>query len=545
MSTMPHHFLDNHPKSFAKTIDENAYSSIVDLVRQSCEKFSDRPAFSSFGQVLSYDEIDRKSDYVAAYLQTDLGLTKGDRVALMSPNIMAFPVAMLGILKAGLIQVNVNPLYTARELTHQLNDADTDTIIIYGGVTDVLAEMVDQTSIKNIVIVNLGDTTNGRLPSPEVNEKFRNTITLNNVLERGKDLSFTRPSLDLSDLIFLQYTGGTTGLSKGAALTHGNLVANIMMYDAVAGEITLDGKEVVITALPLYHIFALMVNFLSYFKYGALNVLIANPRDMPSFVAELGKWKFSAISGVNTLYNGLLHTPGFADLDFDNLKAAWGGGAAIQRVVSDKWLEYTGQHIKEGYGLSETSPILTLNPLEIRHFTETVGLPMPSTEITLRDDKGDIVEDGEPGELWARGPQVMKGYWRNPEANAEVMTEDGFFKTGDVAILTEEGYYKIVDRIKDMVLVSGFNVYPTEIENVIAEMTDIIEVAVIGVPDDKTGESVKAFAVRSRDGLSGSEVQNYCRDNLAAYKVPKYVEFIDELPKSTVGKILRRELRDL
>jgi long-chain acyl-CoA synthetase len=422
---------------------------------------------------------------------------------------MAFPVAMLGILKAGLIQVNVNPLYTARELTHQLNDADTDTIIIYGGVTDVLAEMVDQTSIKNIVIVNLGDATNGRLPSPEVNEKYRDTITLNNVLERGKDLSFTKPNLKLSDLIFLQYTGGTTGLSKGAALTHGNLVANIIMYDAVAGEITLDGKEVVITALPLYHIFALMVNFLSYFKYGALNVLIANPRDMPGFVAELDKWKFSAISGVNTLYNGLLHTPGFAALDFDNLKAAWGGGAAIQRVVSDKWLEFTGQHIKEGYGLSETSPILTLNSLEIRHFTETVGLPMPSTEITLRDDRGNIVKDGEPGELWARGPPCLKGYWRNPEANAEVMTEDGFFKTGDVAILTEEGYYKIVDRIKDMVLVSGFNVYPTEIENVIAEMTDIVEVAVIGVPDDKTGESVKAFAVRSRDGLSGSEVQNY------------------------------------
>jgi long-chain acyl-CoA synthetase len=391
----------------------------------------------------------------------------------------------------------------------------------------------------------LGDATNGRLPSPKVNDRFKDTITLNDVLEQGATLSFKKPSVDLSDLIFLQYTGGTTGLSKGAALSHGNLVSNIMMYDAVAGEITLEGREIVITALPLYHIFALMVNFLAYFKYGALNVLIANPRDLQGFVTELGKWKFSAISGVNTLYNGLLHTPSFADLNFDNLKVAWGGGAAIQRVVSDKWLELTGQHIKEGYGLSETSPILTINPLGVRHFTETVGLPVPSTEITLRDTKGNEVLDGEPGELWARGPQVMNGYWRNPEANAEVMTEDGFFKTGDIAILTEEGYYKIVDRIKDMVLVSGFNVYPTEIENVIAEIPGIVEVAVIGVPNDKTGESVKAFVVRSIDGLSGQEVRDYCRDNLAAYKVPKHVEFIDELPKSTVGKILRRELRNL
>jgi len=543
MSTA-HHFLDNQPQSFAKTIDESTYSSIVDLIEQSFTKFADRPAFSSFGQVLTYAEIERKSGYFAAYLQSQLGLKKGDRVALMSPNIMAFPVVMLGILRAGLVQVNVNPLYTPRELTHQLNDADTDTIIIYGGVTDTLAEMIDQTSIKNVVIANLGDATNARLPSPEVNDRFKDTITLNDVLVEGANFRFTAPKITLSDLLFLQYTGGTTGLSKGAALSHGNLVSNIMMYDSIASGITEEGKEIVITALPLYHIFALMVNFFSYFKFGALNVLIANPRDMPGFVAELGKWKFSAISGVNTLYNGLLHTPGFADLDFDNLKAAWGGGAAIQRVVSDKWLELTGHHIKEGYGLSETSPILTLNPLGVRHFTDTVGLPMPSTEITLRDPAGNEVADGEPGELWARGPQVMKGYWRNPEANAEVMTEDDFFKTGDVAILTKEGYYKIVDRIKDMVLVSGFNVYPTEIENIIAEISGVVEVAVIGVPNEKTGESVKAFVVKSRDGLSGSEVKIYCHDNLAAYKVPKFVEFIDELPKSTVGKILRRELRN-
>ena len=545
MSADKHYFIKNVPLSFPEKIDEFAYSSLVDLVEQSFEKFSDKQAFSSFGQLQTYAEIDRKSRAVAAYLQKEIGLKKGDRVALMAPNIMAFPIAMLGIIRLGLIQVNVNPLYTDRELVHQLNDADTDTIFIYGGVTDTLADMIDQTSIKNVVVANLGDGTNARMPSPPANDRFLRTITLNDVLQKYKGQDFDRPDISTDDLLFLQYTGGTTGLSKGAALTHGNLVSNIMMYDAVAGGITKDGEEIVITALPLYHIFALMVNFFSYFKYGALNVMIANPRDMPGFVAELGKWKFSAISGVNTLYNGLLHTPGFAELDFDNLKAAWGGGAAIQRVVSDKWMELTGQHIKEGYGLSETSPILTLNPLGLRHFTETVGLPMPSTDITLRDPSGKEVSQGDAGELWARGPQVMKGYWRNDEANADVMTKDGFFKTGDVAILTDEGYYKIVDRIKDMVLVSGFNVYPTEIENVIAEISGVVEVAVIGVPDSKTGESVKAFAVRSRDGLSGSEVQNYCRDNLAAYKVPKYVEFIDELPKSTVGKILRRELRDL
>jgi len=468
---------------WASEIDANSYTSVVDIFQQSVQKFAQRPAFSNFGQILSYAEVERKSLAVAAYLQHQMGLQKGDRVALMLPNITAFPVVMFGIMRAGLVQVNVNPLYTARELKHQLNDADCQTIVVFSGVSDTLAEVLDDTDIKQVIVAHVGDATNGRLPSPPVNPRFCHCVSVAQVLEQGIDMPFTAPSIGHDDLIYLQYTGGTTGLSKGAALSHGNLVANILMYEAVASQVTEEGKEVIITALPLYHIFVLMVNCLSYFKFGGLNVLITNPRDMPGFVAELARWDFTAISGVNTLYNGL---PGFAELDFNHLKVAWGGGAAIQRVVSDKWLKLTGQHIKEGYGLSETSPVLTLNPLQEKRFTETVGKVMPSTELSLRDDDGQVVAPGEAGEIWARGPQVMRGYWRNDAANAEAMTSDGFFKTGDVAIYTEEGYYKIVDRKKDMVIVSGFNVYPTEVENVIAELESVIEAAVIGEADSTT-----------------------------------------------------------
>ena len=539
------HFLTPSDAPWASEIDPSQYTSVVDIFAQSVEKFAARPAFANFGQVISYAEVDRKSLAVAAYLQNQLGLKKGDRVALMLPNITAFPVVMFGILRAGLVQVNVNPMYTARELQHQLNDADCQTIVVFSGVSDTLAEVIDDTSITNVIVANVGDATNGRLPSPPANGRFLSCLTVAQMLEKGSDMPFDAPSIGHDDLLFLQYTGGTTGLSKGASLSHGNLVANVLMYEAVASQVTQEGKEIIVTALPLYHIFALMVNCLSYFKFGGLNVLITNPRDMPGFVAELGKWEFTAISGVNTLYNGLLHTPGFAELDFDHLKVAWGGGAAIQRVVSDKWLQLTGQHIKEGYGLSETSPVLTLNPLQEKRFTETVGKVMPSTELSLRDDDGNEVNSGEAGEIWARGPQVMRGYWRNDKANAEAMTSDGFFKTGDVAILTDEGYYKIVDRKKDMVIVSGFNVYPTEVENVIAELQPVVEAAVIGEVDGKTGECVVAYVVRTDESLSGSQIQDYCRDHLAAYKVPKQVRFVAELPKSTVGKILRRELRKL
>lgn len=545
MNSQVPHFLNPKQAPWANEVDTQAYTSLVDLFDQAVEKFADRPAFANFGQSISFAEVERKSRAVAAYLQEELGLVKGDRVALMLPNITAFPVVMFGIMRAGLVQVNVNPMYTARELKHQLNDADCQTIVVFSGVTDTLEEVIDETSINRVIVANLGDGTNGRMLSPPANMRFLLNPTVADMLDKGENLTFTPQTMTQQDLVFLQYTGGTTGLSKGAALTHGNMVANVMMYEAVASEVTQAGKEIIITALPLYHIFALMLNCISYFRFGGLNVLITNPRDMPGFVAEMGKWKFTAISGVNTLYNGLLHTPGFTDLDFEHLKVAWGGGAAIQRVVSDKWLQCTGQHIKEGYGLSETSPVLTLNPISDKRFTETVGYPMPNTELSLRDDDGQVVNPGEAGEIWARGPQVMQGYWRNTEATNSVMSKDGFFKTGDVAILNDDGYYKIVDRKKDMAIVSGFNVYPTEVENVIAELPDIVEAAVIGVPDAKTGEAVKAFCVRTGTSLNGSDVQDYCREHLAKYKVPKQVEFVDELPKSTVGKILRRELRKL
>jgi long-chain acyl-CoA synthetase len=545
MNSQTPYFLAPKAAPWAAEVDVNAYTSVVDIFHQAVEQFADRPAFANFGQMVSFAEVERKSRDVAAYLQAELGLVKGDRVAVMLPNITAFPVVMFGILRAGLVQVNVNPMYTARELKHQLNDADCQTIIVFSGVSDTLADVVDETPVTNVIIANLGDATNGRMLSPPMAMRFAHNKTVADMITIGETLAFTEPNMTADDLIYLQYTGGTTGLSKGAALSHGNMVANIMMYEAVSSQVTEAGKEIIITALPLYHIFALMLNCISYFKFGGLNVLITNPRDMPGFVAEMSKWKFTAISGVNTLYNGLLNTPGFSELDFDNLKVAWGGGAAIQRVVSDKWLQHTGQHIKEGYGLSETSPVLTLNPISDKRFTETVGYPMPNTELSLRDDDGNVVGEGESGEVWARGPQVMQGYWRNEEATANVMSDDGFFKTGDVAFMNDDGYYKIIDRKKDMAIVSGFNVYPTEVENIIAELPDIVEAAVIGVPDAKTGEAIKAFCVRTGTMLNSSDVLNYCRENLARYKVPKHVEFVDELPKSTVGKILRRELRKL
>ncbi|MBT5195657.1 MAG: AMP-binding protein, partial [Rhodospirillaceae bacterium] len=503
------------------------------------------PAFSNFGTDLSFADIDRWSEQLAAYLQGELGLKKGDRVAIMSPNIMAFPVAMFANIRAGLVQVNVNPLYTPRELQHQLNDADTDTIVIFSGSTPVLAEIIADTPIKNVIVANLGDCGNSALPSPPCDERLSDVVMFTDALAADEKLSFTPVDINGDDLLFLQYTGGTTGLSKGAALTHRNLVANIMQFNAVQLGRIREGEEIVITALPLYHIFALMVNCLTYFSKGGRNVLITNPRDMPGFVAELGNWKFSVITGVNTLFNGLLHTPGFADLDFSGLSLVGGGGTAIQEAISNKWREVTGLHITEGYGLSETSPVVTFNIPGRDEFSATIGVPVPSTDVSLRDDDGNEVAAGEPGELCVKGPQVMVGYWRKEAETADVTTADGYFRTGDVAILTEDGQFKIVDRKKDMILVSGFNVYPNEIEAVVANMDGVLEAACIGIPDDRTDEAVKLFAVKTPDSeVDAEDIIAFCRENLTAYKVPKQIAFIEELPKSPVGKILRRELRD-
>ncbi len=538
-------WIKNYEAGVPHEIDSDSPSSVWSLATDAIAKFGDAPAFSNFGTDLSYREIERLSRDLAAYLQNELGLKKGDRVAIMSPNIMAFPIAMFANIRMGLVQVNVNPLYTPRELQHQLYDADTDTIIIFSGSTTVLAEIIDETNIKNIIVTNLGDCGNNALPSPPVDERLSGVVSLMDAMAAGEGMTFTPVEIQGDDLLFLQYTGGTTGLSKGAALTHRNLVSNINQLTAILQDKLRESEEVVITALPLYHIFALTVNCLTFFSKGGRNVLITNPRDMPAFVAELANWKFSVITGVNTLFNGLLHTPGFDELDFSNLRLVAGGGTAIQEAISNKWCEVTGLHITEGYGLSETSPVVTFNVSGPEEFTATIGIPVPSTDVSLRDEDGNKVKQGEPGELCVKGPQVMQEYWRKPNETAAVTTNDGYFRTGDVALMDAEGRFKIVDRIKDMILVSGFNVYPNEIEAVVANLDGVLEAACIGIPDERTDEAVKLFVVKSPGkDISAEDVITFCRDNLTAYKVPKHIAFINELPKSAVGKILRRELRD-
>ena len=537
-------WFDQYDSWVPHEIDADAYENVVDMLLEAGERFKDNVAFSNFGATKTYGEcLDLSRDF-AAYLQNTLGIKKGDRVALMAPNMMAFPIAMLGILRAGGVQVNVNPMYTARELEHQLNDADTDTIVIFSGSSGTLAEIIDETKVKNVIVAGLDDLINIGLPSPPVDPRLKDSVSFAEAVAAGKDMKFTKVDLCGDDLIYLQYTGGTTGVSKGAMLTHRNLVANVMQFECCAGDFIDFGNDVVVTAIPMYHIFALMVNTLSYFKFGGTNVLITDPRDMPAFVAEWSKWKVNVFTGVNTLYNGLLHTPGFSDLDFSALRYSVGGGAAVQKAVSEMWKQVTGKHIKEGYGLSETSPILTLNPFGSEEFKSAIGVPAPSTDISLRDDDGNEVAQGERGEICAKGPQVMKGYWRREDATAEVMTDDGYFCTGDIAVMDETGFFRIVDRKKDMIIVSGFNVFPNEIEAEIAAMDEVLECACIGVPNEKTGEAVKVFIVKKDDSLTTEAVRAYCKECLTGYKVPRHIVFIDELPKSTVGKILRRELRD-
>ena len=533
------HYGDDIPHE----VNASAYRNVVDMLLEAADTYADMRAYASFGGTLSYREVSARARDFAAYLQNRLGVRKGDRVAVMLPNMMAFPIAMQGILRAGGVQVNVNPLYTPRELEHQLRDADAGTIVVFAGVTSTLAEVIADTPVRHVIVAQIDDFIDVGIPAALLAEGLGETVAMTDAVADGATLGFDPPEIDGSDLIFLQYTGGTTGLSKGAMLTHSNLVANILQFSAFAGPHIDRGNEVVVTAIPMYHIFALMVNTLSYYHFGSTAVLITNPTDMPAFVAEWAKWPVTVFAGVNTLYNGLLHTPGFAELDFSNLRLAVGGGAPVQKAVSDKWKSVTGSHIKEGYGLSETSPVLTMNPFGMQEFLSSIGIPWPSTEISLRDEAGNEVEPGEEGELCARGPQVMKGYWRRADATAEVMTEDGFFRTGDIAVMDPEGFFRIVDRKKDMILVSGFNVYPNEIEAVVAAMDGVLECACIGVPDERTGEAVKLFVVRADPDLSAGAIEAHCREALTPYKVPKQIEFIDALPKSTVGKILRRELR--
>ena len=527
-------------------INPEAYGSVLEMLEGAMRRFADKPAFHCFGQTLTYADTDRLSRNFAAYLQVKLSVKKADRIAVMLPNIPAFPLAMLGIIRAGAVQVNVNPLYTPRELEHQLNDAGVKIIIVFCGVSATLAEIVDRTPVRTVISVGLGDGTSAHIPSPPVDTRLRNVIDFSVALDQGADLAIRPLVLHGEDLLFLQYTGGTTGLSKGAALSHRNLVANTEQFKAFIPDALRPGQEIVVTALPLYHIFALMVNFISCFSIGAENWLVPNPREIDGFVEILRKARCTIFTGVNTLYGGLLMHPKIAEVDFTRLRVAIGGGAAVLPTTSSKWKALTGKDILEGYGLSETSPILTLNPMTTAGFTATVGLPLPSTDIKLLDANDMETAPGEVGEICAKGPQVMKGYWQKPEADAAAFTADGYFRTGDIGVFNEQGFLKIVDRKKDMIIVSGFNVYPNEVEAVAAACTGVAECACVGRPDEKTGEAVRLFIAQARGAfLTETEVIAHCRRELAAYKVPREVRFLEALPKSNVGKILRKDLRTI
>ena len=532
--------------SIPADIDADAWRSVVHLLEHAMTQFADKPAFRSFGQTLSFADVDRLSGAFAAWLQHTLGVKKGDRIAVMMPNLLAFPVAFLGIARCGAVQVNVNPLYTPRELEHQLNDSGSETIIVFSGSTPTLAGTLGKTGIRTIVTVGVGDGGAVALPSPPVDARLVGTITFTDALGEGAKLQRAPVAISGSDLLFLQYTGGTTGVSKGAALTHRNLVANTEQFKALMPDALRAGQEVIVTAIPLYHIFALMVNFITYFSVGADNWLVTNPRDMDSFVDVLKKARPSIFMGVNTLYAGLTMHPKITEVDFSNLRLSGGGGSAVVAATSAKWKAITGNFIREGYGLSETSPVVSFNPASIQEFSGTTGLPRPGTDVLLLTEEGAQAGQGESGEVCVKGPQVMGGYWNQAQANAAAFTADGYFRTGDIGLFDPQGNLKIVDRKKDMVLVSGFNVFPNEIEAVASACPGVAECACVGVPDEKTGEAVKLFVVKTPGAtLTEEEVIAHCRKDMTAYKVPKIVRFVDSLPKSTVGKILRRELRDV
>ncbi len=551
-------WLENYPPDVPAEIELGPEDTLVTVLDESFRRFRDRPAFACMGRTLSYGELDELSRAFAGFLTGELGLKPGSRVAIMLPNLLQYPVALCGILRAGMTIVNVNPLYTARELKHQLCDSGAEAILILENFACTLQKVRDDVPTRHVVVTGIGDMLS--FPRRQITNlvvrrvkkmvpewSLPGHVTLDTALSRGRAAGFTPAAVSQDTLAFLQYTGGTTGVSKGAMLTHRNMTANLRQMAAYIGGLIDEGEEVVITALPLYHVFSLVCNCLLFMSVGGLNVLISNPRDVPAFVKEMSQWPFSIVTGVNTLYNSLLHDPGFAGLDFSHLKWAGAGGMALQAAVAQRWREVTGKTVHEGYGLTETSPVVTMQPsIENEEaFTGTIGLPIPSTEVVIRDESGNDLPVGEAGELCVRGPQVMAGYWQRPEATEAVMYPDGFLRTGDVATMDEKGYFRIVDRKKDMILVSGFNVYPNEVENVLTLHEEIVEAACIGVPDPKSTEAVKVFIVRKAGStLDAAAVVSHCREHLTGYKVPRQVEFREELPKTNVGKILRRELRD-
>jgi len=548
-------WLKNYQPGVAHEIDITQFQSIVEVFDRSVQKFRDRPAMANMDKVLSYGELETLTVQFASYLQNTLKLNKGDRVAVMMPNLLQYPIAVFGTLRAGGTVVNVNPLYTPRELEHQLNDSGAETIVILENFANVLEEVIGRTKVKNVIIASIGDMLGfpKRLIVNFVVRKIKKmvpawsipgSVRFNDALAAGATRPFTPVPIDREDIAFLQYTGGTTGISKGAMLVHRNIIANMLQAGAWVKPVAREGQEVIITALPLYHIFSLTANLMIFTELGALNVLITNPRDIPGFIKEIKKYRITAITGVNTLFNALLHSPDFLTVDFSSWRLALGGGMAVQKAVADKWKQVTGVTLAEAYGLTETSPAACINPLDIKAYNGTIGLPIPSTDIEIRGADGKPLPQGEQGELCIKGPQVMKGYWQRPDETAKVIDEQGFLATGDMAMVTPEGFVKLVDRKKDMILVSGFNVYPNEVEDVVASHPGVLEVACIGLPDEKSGEVVKVFVVRKDPALTEKDIIHHCRENLTGYKVPKMVEFRNELPKTNVGKILRRALRD-
>lgn len=548
-------WLREYPLGVPADIDLNEFASLKDILEKSCRQFAELPAYSNMGVTLRYRDIDQLSRHFGAYLQQTLGLSQGERVALMMPNILQYPVALFGILRAGLIAVNVNPLYTSHELEYQLNDSGAAAIIIVENFAHTLQETVGRTSLKAVITTQLGDL----FPFPKqqwVNFAVKRikklvptwripgAVPFRQAVSIGATLPFTDVPLTHDDIAFLQYTGGTTGISKGAMLTHGNMVANLQQASAWLSPSSKLAEETIITALPLYHIFSLMANCLTFMKVGGHNILITNPRDMPGFIKELSKVRFTIMTGVNTLFNGLLHTPGFEQLDFSALKISLGGGMAVQRAVAERWWQVTGVPLIEAYGLTETSPAACINPLTLRDYNGSIGLPIPSTELSIRDDEDRELGIGEAGEICIRGPQVMRGYWNRPEETAKVISRDGFLRTGDIGIMDDRGFTRIVDRKKDLILVSGFNVYPNEIEDVAMLHPGVLEAVAIGVPDEKSGEAVKLVVVRKDPALTTEALIAHCRQHLTGYKIPRRIEFRTDLPKTNVGKILRRLLRE-
>ncbi|WP_295963736.1 long-chain fatty acid--CoA ligase [uncultured Xanthomonas sp.] len=550
-------WLQSYPAGVGADINVDEYRSVAAVFESSVAKFGDRPAYCNFGKTLTYREAGELARQFAGYLLGELQLKKGDRVALMMPNCLQYPIATFGVLLAGMTVVNVNPLYTPRELRHQLIDSGASALVVIDNFGTTVQEVLADTPVKQVITTGLGDML-GFPKGPLVNFVLKyvkklvpdydipNAIRFRDALTLGRLHTLPQIDIEPDDIAFLQYTGGTTGVAKGAMLTHRNLVANMLQAGAwisATGKLE-EGKEVIITALPLYHIFALTANGLVFMKLGGLNHLISNPRDMPGFVKELQKTRFTAFTGVNTLFNGLLNTPGFDKVDFSSLKFTLGGGMAVQRAVAERWKQVTGVTLVEAYGLTETSPAACINPLTLTEYNGAIGLPIPSTDACVKDDQGQVLAHGEVGELCIRGPQVMKGYWRRPEETASAIDADGWLHTGDMARMDPQGFFYIVDRKKDMILVSGFNVYPNEVEDVIAMMPGVLEVAAVGVPDEKSGEAVKVVIVKKDPNLTADEVKAHARANLTGYKHPRIVEFRNELPKTNVGKILRRELRD-